>query len=64
MLAGCGNVIAGTPTRAKGGAADGPIHPSQLVDLLTPSMSLSVLAGRPLFEDDMQSALFIGADPA
>lgn len=63
-LAGCSNVVAGAPQRAKGGADDGPIHPSQLVDLLTPSMSLSVVAGRPLYEDDMQSALFIGADPA
>jgi hypothetical protein len=64
MLAGCGNVVAGTPKRATRGADDGPIHPSQLVDLLTPSSSLSVEPGRPLFDQDMQSALFIGADPA
>jgi hypothetical protein len=63
-LAGCGNVVAGTPTRAKRGADDGPIHPSQLVELLTTSSSLSVEPGRPLFDQDMQSALFIGADPA
>jgi hypothetical protein len=34
------------------------------VDLLTPSGSFSAVAGSPLTEDDMQSALFIGADPA
>jgi PknH-like extracellular domain len=63
-LAGCSSVVVGTPKAATGGAADsGPIHPSQLVDLLTPSSSLSVVAGSPLFEQDMQSALFAGADP-
>lgn len=64
-LGGCTSVIAGTPKAAKRHAAsNGPIFPSQLVDLLTPSASLSVVAGSPLFEQDMQGALFIGADPA
>ncbi|WP_231995953.1 sensor domain-containing protein [Mycobacterium sp. 852002-51163_SCH5372311] len=64
LLAGCTSVVAGTPKAGKRGASNGPIFPSQLVDLLTPSESLSVVAGSPLFEQDMQSALFSGADPA
>lgn len=64
-LAGCTSVVAGSPKAGKrGGASNGPIFPSQLVDLLTPSQSLSVVAGSPLVELDMQSALFSGADPA
>lgn len=64
LLAACTSVVAGTPKAEKrGGASSGPIFPSQLVDLLTPSESLSVVAGSPLFEQDMQSALFSGADP-
>ena len=64
-LSGCTSVVAGSPKVATGGAASsGPIHPSQLDDLLTPPSSLSVVPGTPLFEDDMQAALFIGADPA
>lgn len=64
-LAGCSSVVAGTPRAVKRGpGAGGPIYPTQLVDLLTPSMSLSVEAGRQLAEEDMQSALFAGADPA
>jgi hypothetical protein len=64
-LSGCSSVVAGTPKAATGGAASsGPIHPSQLEDLLTPASSLSVVPGRPLFEEDMQAALFAGADPA
>jgi len=44
-----------------------PAVPSILrnsTNLLTPPSSLSVVPGTPLFEDDMQAALFIGADPA
>jgi hypothetical protein len=64
-LAGCTSVVAGSPKAGRrAGASSGPIFPSQLVDLLTPSESLSVVAGSPLFEQDMQSALFSGADPA
>ncbi|OBA82511.1 hypothetical protein A9W99_01970 [Mycobacterium sp. 1164966.3] len=64
VLAGCTSVVVGTPKAGKHGASNGPIFPSQLVDLLTPSQSLSVVSGSPLFEQDMQSALFSGADPA
>ena len=40
-LAGCTSVVAGAPKAAKRrGASNGPIFPSQLVDLLTPSMSI------------------------
>lgn len=64
-LAGCNTVVSGTPVASKRGAASsGPIYPAQLPDLLTPSRSLSVAAGIPLSEQDMQSALFAGADPA
>ena len=64
-LAGCSSVVAGAPKAAKRrGASNGPIFPSQLVDLLTPSMSISVGTGNPLSEQDMQAALFVGADPA
>ncbi|QLL10318.1 sensor domain-containing protein [Mycobacterium vicinigordonae] len=64
-LAGCSHVVAGIPTTAAHGAASpGPIQPSQLEDLLTASGALSVVNNRPLTEDDMQSALFVGADPS
>ncbi|GAB3022353.1 sensor domain-containing protein [Mycobacterium bourgelatii] len=64
-LAGCTSVVGGTPTAAPRGAGpSGPIQPSQLDDLLTPSASFSVVPNHPLTEDDMQAALFIGADPA
>ncbi len=64
-LAGCSTVVAGTPVASTHGpASSGPIYPAQLADLLTPSVSLSVVAGSPLFEQEMQSALFAGADPA
>jgi hypothetical protein len=64
-LAGCSTVVSGTPVASKRGAASaGPIYPAQLTDLLMPSLSLSVVAGNPLSEQDMQSALFVGADPA
>lgn len=64
--AGCSHVVGGNPTMAGRGATapGGPIQPSQLADLLTPSGSFSVVDTSPLTEDDMQSALFIGADPA
>lgn len=64
-LPGCTSVVGGTPKAAPNGASlSGPIQPSQLDDLLTPSSSLSVVPNKPLTEDDMQAALFIGADPA
>jgi len=64
-LTGCTSVIDGTPKAAnRGRATNGPVFPSQLVDLLTPSSSLSVVSGSPLVELDMQAALFTGADPA
>lgn len=64
-LAGCTDVVGGHARPApKGPVSSGPIHPSQLVELLAPSGSVSVVANSPLIEDDMQSALFIGADPA
>ena len=65
-VCGCSRVIAGTPTNAQAGsrAASGPIHPSQLDDLLTPSGSISVVNNSPLTEDDMQAALFVDADPS
>jgi hypothetical protein len=63
-LCGCTSVVAGHPKAApRGAASGGPIQPSQLDDLLTPSSSFSVVPGAPLFEDDMQAAMFIGADP-
>ncbi|MCV7198072.1 sensor domain-containing protein [Mycobacterium angelicum] len=64
-LGGCSTVVAGSPKAASSRpGSGGPIRPSQLDDLLTPSASFSVLPDKPLVEDDMQSALFIGADPA
>ncbi|QNI09500.1 sensor domain-containing protein [Mycobacterium kubicae] len=64
-LSGCSTVVAGTPKAApRGPASGGPIYPSQLEDLLTPSGSFSAVPNNPLGEEDMQSALFIGADPA
>jgi PknH-like extracellular domain len=62
-LPGCSTVVPGTPRAATRGSA-GPISPSQLVDLLTPSLSFSVVSGSPLSEQNMQDALFVGADPA
>ena len=64
-LSGCTDVIGGAPRAATGGPAHaGPIFPSQLEDLLTPSGTLTVVPNSPLTEVDMQSALFVGADPA
>ncbi|MGA8545836.1 MAG: sensor domain-containing protein [Mycobacterium sp.] len=64
-LTGCSRVVSGDARSApRAGGASGPIQPSQLDQLLTPSSSLSVLPGTPLAETDMQSSLFIGADPA
>lgn len=65
MLVGCSSVIAGTPEKQhRGTASSGPIQPAQLDQLLTPSSSLAVLPGEPLSEQDLQSALFVAADPA
>ena len=61
-LAGCSTVVAGRPTHSR--IDSGPIHPSQLDELLTPSSAFSVVRGKPLVEQDMQTALFVGADPA
>ena len=64
-LSGCTSVVAGSPEAAhRGGASSGPLFPSQLVDLLTPSSSISVVSGSPLAEQDMQAAMFAGSDPA
>ncbi len=64
-LTGCSRAVSGVARSApRVGGASGPIQPSQLDQLLTPSSSLSVLPGTPLAETDMQSSLFIGADPA
>jgi hypothetical protein len=64
-LTGCSTVVDGTARAAQRGAANsGPIFPPQLVELLTPSKSFSVESGNPLFEQDMESALFVGSDPA
>lgn len=64
MLPGCSNVVDGMPTVVNPRVpSSGPIYPSQLEDLLTPSGSISVVANAPLTEDDMQSALFVAADP-
>ncbi|OBI97107.1 sensor domain-containing protein [Mycobacterium asiaticum] len=63
-LSACDSVVDGSPKAApKGAMATGPIFPSQLEDLLTASGSFAVVAKSPLTETDMQSALFIGADP-
>jgi hypothetical protein len=63
-LTGCSDVVTGTPKAATHGPSNGPIFPAQLPDLLTPSASVSVVPGSPLAEQDMQSAMFVGADPA
>jgi hypothetical protein len=64
-LAGCGRAVDGTPAPAARGAASGAlIQPAQLVELLTPSSSLSLVPGGPLSELDMETVLFTGADPA
>jgi hypothetical protein len=64
-LIGCTRVVSGESHSASHASrTSGPIQPSQLDQLLTPSSSLSVLPRTPLAETDMQSSLFIGADPA
>src|SRR5262245_10515042 len=64
-LAGCSRAVDGAPVPTVRDAAAGAlIQPAQLADLLTPSASLAVEPGRPLFEDDMQADLFIRAEPA
>lgn len=63
-LSGCTNVVDGDPTAKKSGpGSGGPIFASQIDDLLTPSGAFSVVNGSPLTETDMQSALFVAADP-
>ena len=53
-LPGCTDVIGGAPRAATGGPAHaGPIFPSQLEDLLTPSGTLTVVPNSPLTEVDM-----------
>ncbi len=65
LLVGCSRLVAGSPERQQRAAGPGgPIQPAQLDQLLTKSSSLSVVPGAPLIEYDLQSALFIGADPA
>jgi hypothetical protein len=65
VLVGCSRVITGSPeTEQRRTAPNGPIQPAQLDQLLTPSSSLSVVPGNPLLESDLESSLFIGADPA
>jgi hypothetical protein len=64
VLVGCSRTVEGAPqAAARGAARTGAIQPAQLVELLTPSFSLAVTPGFPLVEHDMQSALFVGADP-
>jgi hypothetical protein len=64
-LTGCSTVVDGSPRAAsRGPAGSGPIYPAQLVELLTPSRTLAVQEGNFLYEQDMESALFVGAEPA
>lgn len=65
VLVGCSRVVPGDAERQQHVVGPGgPIQPAQLDQLLTPSSSLSVAPGVPLIEYDLQSALFVGADPA
>ncbi|WP_191987053.1 sensor domain-containing protein [Mycobacteroides franklinii] len=61
---GCQQGVDGEATAERGAGSAGPIQPAQLDQLLTPALSLTVTPGKPLFETDMQSVLWIGADPA
>src|SRR5258708_5146390 len=64
-LAGCSRAVDGTPAPAARGVASGAlIQPAQLVELLTPSSSLSLAPGGPLSELDMEAVLFTGAGPS
>ncbi|CPR76715.1 transmembrane serine/threonine-protein kinase [Mycobacteroides abscessus] len=63
-VTGCQQGIDGEPTAERGAGPSGPIQPAQLDQLLTPALSLAVTPGKPLFETDMQSVLWTGADPA
>ncbi|BAX96815.1 hypothetical protein MSTE_01490 [Mycobacteroides stephanolepidis] len=60
----CQRGVDGEATADRASVSAGPIQPAQLDQLLTPAQSLSVTPGKPLFETDMQSVLWIGADPA
>lgn len=63
-VTGCRQRVDGEATAERGAGPSGPVQPAQLDQLLTPSLSLTVTPGKPLFETDMQSALWTGADPA
>lgn len=65
-VTGCARGVDGEATadrRSVSGQA-GPIQPAQLDQLLIPSLSMTITPGKPLFETDMQSILWVGADPA
>ncbi|MBA0048651.1 sensor domain-containing protein [Mycobacteroides sp. LB1] len=64
VATGCQRGVDGEATADKGPDPAGPIQPAQLDQLLTPAQSLTITPGKPLFETDMQSVLWIGADPA
>lgn len=61
---GCHKGVDGEATAGRGSVPAGPIQPAQLDQLLTPALSLTITPGKPLFETDMQSVLWIGSDPA
>ncbi|MGH3724252.1 MAG: sensor domain-containing protein [Mycobacterium sp.] len=63
-VTGCQRGVDGEATADRRLDSAGPIQPAQLDQLLTPSLSLTVTPGKPLFETDMQSILWIGSDPA
>lgn len=63
VLIGCSRIVSGD-ARSAPRAGSSPIQPSQLDQLLTASSALSVVPGTPMVEQDMESSLFIGADPA
>ncbi|TEA03693.1 hypothetical protein CCUG60884_02548 [Mycobacteroides salmoniphilum] len=63
-VTGCQRGVDGEATADRGSVSAGPIQPAQLDQLLTPAQSLSVTPGKLLFETDMQSILWTGADPA
>ncbi len=65
LLVGCSRLTGGSPERQqRASGPGGPIQPAQLDQLLTKSAALSVVPGVPLIEYDLQSSLFVGADPA
>ncbi|MUM16259.1 sensor domain-containing protein [Mycobacteroides sp. CBMA 271] len=64
VVTGCQRGVDGEATAGREPGVAGPIQPAQLDQLLTPAQSLTVTPGKPLFETDMQSILWVGADPA